>query len=125
MVASVLQDPHHYGFPFHTLGVIPEISLLDWMSDHSMQVLRKEFQIGDGKCNVRVPNADTDDCIVITGVYQPGFDSMYGSPKNTMTTIYFCCYSAKGEILGVDNPIRRLMRHLAHQALDQIYQKKE
>lgn len=122
MVSSVPQDSHDCN---HAPESIPEISLLDWMSDSSKQVLTREFQVGDGKCNVRVPNADTGDFMVITGIYQPGFDSMYGSPKNTMTTIYFCCYSVNGETLPMNNPIRRLMRHLAHQALDDIYRKKE
>ena len=103
---------------------LPMTPLSDWISDYSVKVLIREFLVGDGKCNLQVSNIDTGDFIVVTGVYQPGFLPMYAPPKNTMPTIYFCCCSVDGEVLASDNPIRRLMRQMAHQALDEIYKRK-
>ena len=100
---------------------IQEISLIDWTSNSSMQILAKEFQVGDGTCNIKVRNKDTDDYIIISGIYQPGFSPMYGTPKTTMPTVYFRCMDANGDALSIDHPARRLMRHLAHQTLDVLY----
>lgn len=102
---------------------IQEISLTDWMSNSSMQILAKEFQVGDGICNVKVRNKDTDDYIIISGIYQPGFSSMYGTPKITMPAVYFRCADANGDVLPADHPVRRQMRQMAHLALDRIYKR--
>lgn len=101
--------------------VIQVIHLPDWTSEYSLGILKTKFRLGDGKCNVRVCNSDTDDCIIITGVHQPEFRSMYGPLKGDVSTIYFRCIDVSGQTLAVDNPVCRLMRHHAHQSLDKIY----
>ena len=103
-MATSLQGSHDCKLSVHEPEVIREISLLDWESNSSIQVLTREF-------------------IVITGIHQPGFGPMYGSPNKNMTTIYFCCYNVEGDVLPTGNPIRSLMRGFAHDALDTIYKK--
>ena len=122
-MATSLQGSHDCKLSVHEPEVIREISLLDWESDSSIQVLIREFQLANGKCNVRVSDVDTGNFIVITGIHQPGFGPMYGSPNKNMTTIYFCCYNVEGDVLPTGNPIRSLMRGFAHDALDTIYKK--
>ncbi|MFO0764198.1 MAG: hypothetical protein U0518_05090 [Candidatus Gracilibacteria bacterium] len=101
--------------------VIQVIYLPDWTSEYSLVILNAKFRLGDGKCSVWIPNIDTDDFIIITGVHQPEFRSMYGPLKGDVSTIYFRCIDVSGQTLAVDNPVCRLMRHHAHQSLDKIY----
>ena len=108
-MATSLQGSHDCKLSVHEPEVIPEISLLDWENENSKQV--------------RVSDVDTGNFIVITGIHQPGFGPMYGSPNKNMTTIYFCCYNVEGDVLPTGNPIRSLMRGFAHDALDTIYKK--